>query len=111
MGTLKRLINKGFLGFERWFFGARRVFQPVIRDLQGARTLSIKYRQPYGGDRRVGLLDPVAAMWRDFHPIAGPENPGFGLVGEAQPRAAGEHDHPFRFRLVVPKPGWARLTS
>lgn len=71
--------------------------------------LSIKYRQPHGRDRRVGTVDPVTAMRRNFQPIAGLENPDFGVISKAQPRAAGEHDHPFHFRLVVPEPRWARL--
>jgi len=53
----------------------------------------------------------MAAVRRDIEPIAGAEKARLGLVGEAQPGAAGQNQHPFCFRLVVPEPGRARLAA
>src|SRR5437879_1332230 len=57
----------------------------------------------------VGPGDPVAPMRGDVHPIAGTERTLLVLVGESQPRRAGEEQDKFRLRLIVPEPGRALL--
>ena len=70
---------------------------------------AVKDSKPDGGDCRIGPVDPVAAVRIDIDPIAGTKKPGIGLILEPQPCGAGEHQHPFAIRLVVPEPGRARL--
>jgi hypothetical protein len=52
----------------------------------------------------------MTAVRRDIDPIAGPEETGFDLICKTQLCGPGEDQHPFVFRLVIPEPGWARLT-
>jgi hypothetical protein len=47
----------------------------------------------------------------DFDDVAGGEHARRGFVGKAQPRGAGQQQHPFGFRLVVPEAGRARLAE
>ena len=50
-------------------------------------------------------------MRRDLDPVAGADEARFGLVGEAQPRRAGEQQYPLGLGLVVPEAGRAGLTK
>jgi hypothetical protein len=60
---------------------------------------------------RVGPRDPVAPVRRDLDPVAGTERALRFLVGESQPRRAGEQQYKFGLRLVVPEPGRAGLSE
>src|SRR5712691_565868 len=72
---------------------------------------AVKYREPDGGGHRIGPVYPVAAVRDDIDPIPGTKKTGVGLILEPQPCGAGEHQHPFAIRLVVPEPGRARLAA
>jgi len=53
----------------------------------------------------------MAPVRGDIEPVAGAQQARLGLVGEPQLGGAGDHQHPFAFRLVVPEPRRARLTQ
>ena len=53
----------------------------------------------------------MAPVRGDIEPVAGAQQARLGLVGEPQLGGAGDHQHPFAFRPVIPEPRRARLTQ
>jgi hypothetical protein len=62
------------------------------------------HRQPDRGAVGLGALDTVSDMSGDFDPVAGDELETAAVLLEAQSRGAGQQDHEFVVRLVVPEP-------
>ena len=73
------------------------------------RGSAVEDREPDGGGRRVGPVDPVAPVRPDVDPVDGTQQARLGLVLEPQPCGAAEEQHPFALALVVPEAGRARL--
>ena len=91
---------------------------PLDEPREGFRTsevvqehLSVEHREPYGRGCRVGPVDAMTPVRRDVEPVAATQHARIRLVGEPQLGGAGEHQHPFAFRLVVPEPRRARLAQ
>ena len=76
-----------------------------------SKPLAVKHREPHGREGGVGPVDTVTAMRRNIEAIPRTEEAGFGFVGKAQPRGAGEQNDPLAFGLVIPEAGLAGLAK